>query len=57
MERLPNHQEQLNYWQERRQIAIEALEMIDRHIAQLGRVASQETLFDDEEDWIYRGNE
>lgn len=57
MERQPNHQEQLNYWQERRQIALEALEMIDRHIAQLGRVASQETLFDDEEDWIYIGNE
>jgi len=57
MERQPNHQAQLSYWQERRQIALEALEMIDRHIAQLGMVASQETLFDDEEVWIYRGNE
>ncbi len=56
MERQPNNEELLRYYNERRRVILEALATIDHKIFLLGYVTTQEPLFD-EEDWIVRGDE
>ncbi len=47
--------ERLEYLNQRRQDILQALADIDHQIFMLGYMTIQDTLFDDEEDWIARG--
>jgi len=56
MERQPNNEQLLAYYNERRRVILEALALVDHKIFMLGYITTQETLFD-EEDWIIRGEQ
>ena len=56
MERQPNNEDLLRYYNERRRVILEALAIIDHKIFLLGYITTQDTLFD-EEDWIIRSEQ
>ena len=57
MESQPTQEDLLTYWAERRRATLEALAVIDHKTFMLGYITTNDTLFDDEEDWIVRGEE